>query len=303
MAGSSGSSMRSNAPHGRFMSEEPNSEGVIGATSGSGDSDGRIPEIGIGTYDVEPDACTNAVTTALEYGYRHVDTAEMYENQRAVGRALERADVDREEVFVATKVYSANLAYDDVIDHAQKSAELLGVDVIDLLYVHWPIRTYEADSTLAAFDELYDRGAIRHVGLSNFTADLLDEALGVLDAPLFAHQVECHPLCQQDRLRRYAREHGHYLVAYSPLAKGAVTEVPELVSIAKKYDATPAQISLAWLQAKSGVVPIPKSATPAHIRENYDALAIELDEKDIEHIDGIERTERMVDIPDAPWNA
>ena len=266
------------------------------------DESGHLPPIGIGTYQVRGEACTDAVVTALDYGYRHVDTAEMYDNQRAVGRALERADVDREEVFVATKIYSANLAYDDVIDHARKSAELLGVDVIDLLYVHWPIRTYEAESTLAAFDELYDRGVIRHVGLSNFTPELLEEALDVLDAPLCAHQIECHPLCQQERLREYAREHGHHLVAYSPLAKGQVADVPELVSIAKEYDATPAQISLAWLHTK-GTVPIPKSATPTHIQENYNALAIDLDEQDIERIDGIERNERLVDIPDAPWNA
>lgn len=264
---------------------------------------GQLPPIGIGTYDVEPDACTDAVVTALEYGYRHVDTAEMYDTEQAVGRAIERADVAREDVFVATKIYSANLAYDDVLEHARKSAELLGIDVIDLLYVHWPIRTYDAEATLAAFDELYDRGDIRHVGLSNFTPELLDEALDVLDAPLFAHQVECHPRCQQERLRKYAREHGHYLVAYSPVAKGTVTEVPELVAITKEYDATPAQISLAWLHAKANVVPIPKSVTPAHIRENYDALAIDLDEDAIERIDNIERTERVVDIPDAPWNS
>ena len=261
----------------------------------------RLPAIGIGTYGVEPAACARAVETALEAGYRHVDTAEMYENEAAVGRAIDSSAVDREDVFVATKVHSRHLAYGDVIEHARASARRLGVDVIDLLYVHWPIRTYDAEETLAAFDELYDRGEIRHVGVSNFTPELLREAIDVLDAPLFAHQVECHPLLAQPGLRRLARELDHTLVAYSPLAKGAVTDVPELVAIADEHDATPAQVALAWLRAK-GAVPIPKSTTPAHVRENLAALDLELDPAAVERIDGIDRTERQVDFSGAPWN-
>ena len=261
-----------------------------------------LPRIGIGTYDVPPDACERAVTTALDLGYRHVDTAEMYENEAAVGRALETADVDRENVWVATKVHSRNLAYEDVLEAARASRERLGVEVIDLLYVHWPIRAYDPVETLAAFDELYDRGEIRHVGLSNFTPSLLEGALEHLDAPLFAHQVECHPLLPQNELRRYAREHSHHLVAYSPLAKGAVTEVPELIEIAEAFDATPAQVALAWLLSKEELVAIPKSTSEAHIRENLEARRLEVDDRVIERIDGLERRERQVDFPHAPWN-
>lgn len=257
--------------------------------------------IGIGTYDVEPDTCTRTVTTALECGYRHVDTAEMYDTERAVGRALELADVDRE-TLVATKIHSRNLAYENVLDRASESRDKLGVDVIDLLYVHWPIRAYDPEETLSAMDELYDRETVRYVGVSNFTPALLEEAIDRLDAPLFAHQAECHPLLQQDDLRRYAREEGHYLVAYSPLAKGTVTEVPELREIAEEYDATAAQVALAWLQSKERVVPIPKSTSEAHIRENYEARNLELDEEAIQRIDNIERTRRLVDFPEAPWN-
>lgn len=261
-----------------------------------------LPRIGIGTYEVEPDPCTRAVRTALEYGYRHVDTAEMYDTERAVGRAIELADVDRDAVFVATKVHSRNLAPGDLIEAARASREKLGVDVIDLCYVHWPIRAYDPEGTLGAMDELHERGVIRHVGLSNFTPALLEEALEHLEAPLFAHQVECHPLLQQTALRRYAREDGHSLVAYSPLAKGRITAVPELREIAAEYDSTPAQVALAWLHDKERVVPIPKSTTPAHIRENYEAAQLELDAAAIERIDAIERTERVVDFPGAPWN-
>jgi len=261
-----------------------------------------LPNVGSGTHDTDHDATRACVTYALNAGYRHVDTAEMYETEAAVGDALAAADVDREDVFVATKVLPKNLGYDDVLERAEASAEKLGVDTIDLLYVHWPIRAYDPADTLAAFDDLHDRGLIRHVGLSNFTPGMLNDARDRLDAPVFAHEVECHPLFQQDALREYAREHDHYLVAYSPLAQGRVTEVPELVEIAEKHDATPAQVSLAWLLAEDHVAVIPKSTSETHIRENLAARDLSLDPEDVERIDAIDRSERQLDFPDAPWN-
>jgi len=262
----------------------------------------EIPDLGIGTYDTTSEVCTTSVETALNIGYRHVDTAEMYENEAAVGEALTSASVGRDDVFVATKIHSRNLGYDDVLEHARASCGRLGVDVLDLLYVHWPIRSYDPEETLSAFDELYDRGVIRHLGLSNFTRELLDEARRHLDAPISAHEVECHPLLQQEELREYAQKHDHHLVAYSPLAKGKVTEVPELVDIADKHGATAAQVSLAWLLSKENVVVIPKSTSEAHIRENYEAQHLTLDEGDIARIDAIDRTARQVDFDGAPWN-
>lgn len=283
------------------MTDDELSMGV-GTSLNSDDDAMNLPQIGIGTYDIDREPCTRAVTTALERGYRHVDTAEMYETEEAVGHALALSEVDTDEVFVATKIHSRNLGYEDVLNHARASREKLGIEIIDLLYVHWPIRAYSPEETLAAFDELYDEGMIRHIGLSNFTPSLLEEALDHLNAPLFAHQVECHPLLQQETLREYAREEGHYLVAYSPLAKGEVIDVPELVEIAEEYDASPAQVSLAWLSSKENVVPIPKSTSETHIRENFEARQLDLDEQTIERIDSIDRTKRMVDFPEAPWN-
>jgi len=263
---------------------------------------GLVPDIGIGTYEnTDPQVCAESVQTALDAGYRHVDTAEMYGNEAAVGEGIARADVDREDAFLATKIDSSNLAYDDVLESAASCLDRLGVDAVDLLYVHWPIRTYDPDGTLAAFDELYDRGLVRNVGLSNFTPAQLDEAIDRLDAPLAAHQVECHPLLQQDELRAHADEHGYRLVAYSPLAKGQVFEVPELVEIAEEHDATAAQVSLAWLLAKGAAV-IPKSSSPDHIRENLAARDLTLDEDELARIDDIERRERQVDFDAAPWN-
>jgi 2,5-diketo-D-gluconate reductase B len=152
-----------------------------------------LPELGLGTYDItDHEVCAESVETALEVGYRHVDTAEGYDNERAVGEGIATADVDREDVFLATKVSPDNLGHGDLQSHARASADRLGVGTLDLLYVHWPIRAYDPGATLSALDELYDEGLIRHVGLSNFLPGQLDEALDRLEAPLFAHQVECH---------------------------------------------------------------------------------------------------------------
>ena len=261
-----------------------------------------MPDVGLGTYgNVDPIECADSVETALNLGYRHVDTAEGYNNESAVGEGLEAADVDSEDVLVATKVSPSNLGFRDAVEHARASRERLRLEVVDLLYVHWPIGAYDPADTLAAFDDLRDEGVVRHVGLSNFTTDLLDEAIERLEAPLFAHQVECHPLLQQEALRAHAREHDYHLVAYSPLAKGEVTEVPELVEIAEKHDATAAQVALAWLRAK-GVAAIPKAASEAHIRENLASREVTLDDEDLERIDDIDREQRYVDHEEAPWH-
>jgi 2,5-diketo-D-gluconate reductase B len=262
-----------------------------------------IPPIGLGTFqNTDPDECETAVRTALDVGYRHVDTAEYYENEEAVGKGIAASSVPREEMFLATKVFREHNAHDEVLEHARGCLDRLGVESVDLFYVHWPLGDYDHEGTLAAFDQLYDEGLIRNVGLSNFRVDQLDEALDHLDVPLFAHQVEMHPMLPQRELVAYAQEHDHYLVAYSPIAKGDVASVPELQAVAEKHDATPHQVSLAWLIDQENVVAIPKATSEAHIRENLGALDIDLDDEDRERIDSIDRQERKVDFPAAPWN-
>ena len=204
-------------------------------------------------------------------------------------------------MFLATKVSPDNLAREDVLEHARASLDRLGVERVDLLYVHWPTGAYDPGETLPALDELHEAGLVRNVGLSNFTPDLLTEAVDRLDAPLYAHQVECHPLLPQDALRALADEHGHHLVAHSSLAKGQVTDVAALRAVADEHGATAAQVGLAWLRAK-GAVPIPKSGTPTHIEENLAAADLELTDDDVARIDAVERRERTVDFPEAPWN-
>ena len=262
----------------------------------------ELPSIGFGTYKLESGQCEESVQVALDAGYRHLDTAQGYGNEAAVGDGLAESSVDRDDVFVVTKVSTRNLAGDDVRETGRESAEKLGVETIDLLYVHWPIRTYDAAETLAAFDELVDDGVIRHVGLSNFTPEQLDEAGDLLDAPILAHQVEMHPFLPQEELHEYAIEHDHYLVAYCPIARGEVFDDETLTEIAGDHDATAAQVALAWLMAKDNVIPIPKATGADHIRENYGATTLDLTDEDIARIDGIEEERRLVDPDRAPWN-
>lgn len=264
-----------------------------------------LPPLGIGTWEnTDPEACANAVQTALDVGYRHVDTAEAYGNEEHVGEGLARAEVDREEFVLATKIHPAStgLSYDEVMETARGSLDRLGVEYLDVLYVHWPIGNYDAEETLAAFDELVDEGVTRNVGISNFEPAQVEEAIEVLDAPVFANQVEMHPLLQQEHLVSHAQEHDYALVAYSPLARGDVFGVPELVEIAEKHGVSEAQVSLAWLRSKENVVAIPKATSETHIRDNWASLDLELDDDDLAAIDAIEREDRHVDFDAAPWN-
>ncbi len=261
-----------------------------------------MPMLGLGTWkNSDPATCAESVATALEMGYRHIDTAQAYDNEAAVGDGIDRAAVDREDIFLATKIWIDNLAYDDVLETAKASLDRLGVDSVDLLYVHWPSRTYDAEDTLAAFNELYDRGKIDRIGVSNFQPEQVAEAIELSDAPIFANQVECHPLLQQADLREVCADHDIELVAYSPLARGAVFDVPEIEAIADDHGVSPAQISLAWLR-EEGVTAIPKATGEDHIRDNWASLSVDLTDDDLETIRGIDRTDRQVDPGFGPWN-
>ena len=263
-----------------------------------------MPMLGLGTYEMdEYDECVEAVRQALDVGYRHVDTAEGYDNEEAVGDAIAEADVDREDLFLATKVSPDDLDFDHVLTSAEESLDRLGVESADLLYVHWPLGEYEAEDTLDAFAELREEGMIDEIGVSNFTVDLLEEAIEVSEEPIFANQVEMHPLLPQTELQQFCAQDDVdvELVAYSPIARGDVSDVDALQDVAEKHDATPQQVSLAWLREKE-VTAIPKATSEDHLRENWLSLGVELDDEDMEKIDGIDERRRIVDPDEAPWN-
>jgi len=262
----------------------------------------EMPALGLGTWMLEePDSCEESVQTALDLGYRHVDTAQAYGNEGAVGAAIERSHVDREDVFLATKIWIDNLSHDAVIETAHESLEKLGVDTVDLLYVHWPAGEYEAESTLAAFDELHAEGVTDRVGVSNFEPDQLAEACELTEANIFANQFECHPLLPQAALREACADHDVHPVAYSPLARGEVVDHPVVSEIADEHGASPAQVALAWLR-DHGVAAIPKAEASAHIRDNWGSLTVDLADEDVAAIDAIDDEERMVDPDFGPWN-
>ncbi|WP_425498328.1 aldo/keto reductase [Halogeometricum salsisoli] len=260
-----------------------------------------MPMLGLGTWQNEdPEDCAKAVETALNTGYRHIDTAQAYDNEEHVGEGIENADVPREDVFLATKVWKANLAYDDVLSSTEESLEKLGVDSVDLLYIHWPAGEYDPEETFRALNELYDDGKIDRIGISNFEPENIEEAVEHSDAPIFANQVELHPLLQQEEIRSACEEHDIEVVAYSPLARGNVFDDDVLGEIADDHGVSAAQVSLAWLREK-GVTAIPKATGEDHIQDNWESLGVELDDEQIERIDEMDRNDRQVDPDFAPW--
>jgi 2,5-diketo-D-gluconate reductase B len=265
----------------------------------------EIPTLGLGTYrNTDPAECRNSVRTALDVGYRHVDTAEAYGNEEAVGEGIAAADVPREEVFLATKVLHPKFAdgyeHDDVVESARGCLDRLGVDRVDLLYgVHWPGGDYDPEETFTACADLHDEGVADRIGVCNLTPDLLEEARDASDVSIDALQVEMHPLLPQADLRDYCDAHDITLVAYAPLGYGAVFEDPEIQEIAEKHGVSEAQVSLAWLREK-GVAAIPKASTDDHLRDNWASLDLELDDEDLAAIDAIEREDRQYDPDYAP---
>lgn len=259
-------------------------------------------ELGFGTFrNTDPKECTNSVKSALTVGYRHIDTAQRYENEEYVGEALKQSNVNRKEVLLATKLWPGNLAPKKVRPSTEQSLERLSVDYIDLLYVHWPAIDYDAEGTLSAFAELQDEGLIEHIAVSNFTIKLLEEAQDVTDVEIFANQVELHPRLQQEELRKYCSSKDMYIVAYSPLAKGDVFDIPEINDIAKKHNASEAQITLAWLHSIDQVIPIPKATSKSHIMDNYKSINLKLDRDDIDKIEAISDEHRYADRDWVDW--
>ncbi|MFC6975613.1 aldo/keto reductase [Halomicroarcula sp. GCM10025709] len=249
-----------------------------------------LPPVGLGTMGLSD---PSTVTTAIDLGYRHLDTAQIYENEGIVGEGIAAASIDRSELLVATKLWTDRLAGDDVRRGTEASLDRLGLDRVDLLYVHRPRDDYAPDETLPALDAVRADGLTAHVGLSNFEPAQLETAREHLDAPIAAHQVEFHPFFARQALLDDAQAHGYPLVAYSPLAGGAVFEDPTITEIAADHDTTPAAVSLAWVLSHDNVVTIPKASSPTHLRANREAAALELDAAEIDRIDAIDREEEL----------
>jgi diketogulonate reductase-like aldo/keto reductase len=262
-----------------------------------------VPTIAIGVFEVDPGETEETVADALAAGYRHVDTAVAYGNEEEVGRALARSGVDRDDVWVTTKVWIEDFAPRDLRASAEASLRRLGIERIDLLLLHWPPQ--DGDQLAPALEELQrlrSDGLIRELGVSNFPAYMLREAIAI--APeLFADQVEYHAKLSQQEIREVAEEADLLVEAYAPLGGSAsdMVEEPVLKEIAAAHDATPAQVAIAWLAHQERVVVLPRSTNPDRRRENLAALELDLTPEETGRIDELsERRERNFDPPFAP---
>lgn len=260
-----------------------------------------VPALGFGTFQLEGGDCRNAVSKALEIGYRHVDTARMYGNETEVGKGIRESSVDREDIFLTSKIWRDHLEADDLIRELQNSLRELQTDYLDLLLIHWPNPDIPLSSTLDAMLKMKEKGYIRHLGVSNFPSALLKQA--VEQAPVLCDQVEYHPLLSQDALLAAAGEHDLMLTAYSPLAQGEVASNSELEAIGKPYGKSATQVGLRWLLEQPQVVAIPRSSKPEHIQQNFEVFDFELSVQDKERIDRLPKDQRQINPGFAPeWD-
>ena len=260
-----------------------------------------IPAIGFGTWRLSGRDCSDGVADALAAGYRHVDTASMYGNEREVGSGMRASGVDRGDVWLTTKVWPEDLSPDRVRASLERSLRALGTDYVDLYVIHWPNPRIPLAATLEAMTELRDQGRTREIGVSNFTSAQFREAIDL--APVIVNQVEYHVYLDQSAVLEVCRERGAELCAYRPLGKGQVTSDPVIAEIAAAHGATPAQVALAWLIGQEGVSAVPKASSPERRRENLGALRLELSADERRRIDALPKDRRHVETTWSPdWD-
>jgi 2,5-diketo-D-gluconate reductase B len=263
----------------------------------------RMPKLGLGTFRMKSDACREAVERALSLGYRHVDTAEMYGNESEVGAAIAGARLPRGDIHLTTKVWWDHLAPDAIRAALEASLTKLQTDHVDLYLIHWPSPDMDLPAALAALVRLQEEGLARAIGVSNFPVALLKRAVEEIGAPVAVNQVEYHVLLGQSAVLDYASAHEVAVIAYCPLAQGKLAEHEELAVIARKHDATPAQVALKWLLDQPGVAAIPKAARRESQVANLEAMKLVLDDADRAAIAALPKTQRMVNPGFAPaWD-
>ena len=263
----------------------------------------KIPRLGLGTFRMQGDTCQSAVESALSLGYRHIDTAEMYGNEEAIGAAIAAAGIPRRDLHVTTKVWHSNLAPDAIRRAFDTSLKKLRLDQVDLYLVHWPSPDMDLRAVFDALIRLKAEGRIRAIGVANFTVALLRKAIEDLGVPIACNQVEYHVFLDQSRLRTYLAGKGIPLVAYCPLAQGKVADSPELAAIARRHGASPAQVALKWLLDQPGVAAIPKAGRRESQQANLDALKLVLTDADRSAIAALPKGRRLVNPGFAPaWD-
>ena len=256
-------------------------------------ADIQIPQLGFGVFQIEPEDTVEAVTRALEIGYRHIDTAEMYGNEREVGEAVRASGLNRDDVFVTSKLNNGAHRPDDARRAFDGTLSALAFDHVDLFLIHWPLPTlYDGDfvSTWQVLEEFKADGRARSIGTSNFQVEHLDRLAAETEVVPAVNQIELHPYFQNREVAAYGEEHGIVTEAWSPIAQGDVLDDPEIGAGAEKLGRTPAQVVLRW-HIQHGYIVFPKSVTTERIRENFELFDFELDADDMSRIDSLDRGE------------
>ncbi|MFD2246958.1 aldo/keto reductase [Pontibacter ruber] len=262
-----------------------------------------IPALGLGTFQL-PDAVAQEITAAaLSEGYRHIDTAQIYQNEAGVGTAIKNASIDREKIFLTTKVFRENLHKKDFLPSVEESLRKLKTDHVDLLLIHWPNRNVPVAEYMEQLMEAQHKGYTKYIGVSNHTTALLDQVLAT-GADIITNQVEYHPLINQNKLHTYLREKGISLTAYSPIAQGKVLGNPTLKAIGEKYGKSEVQVSLRWLVQQNNVMAIPRTSKAERLRDNINLFDFELTADEVKAIDQLKQDNiRVVNPSFAPdWD-
>lgn len=264
-----------------------------------------IPKIGFGTFRLKGQEVIDAVKSALELGYRHIDTAQMYKNEAEIGQAIRESGVNRDDLFITTKVWFDRLKGNDLINSLEESVSKLGVEQVDLALIHWPSPDDEVPMTeyISALDQARQRGLTRSIGISNFTMAQVDEALSAPGGDqIVTNQIEVHPYLANRKLAQHCQNKGLQVTGYMPLAVGKVMEDPVLQEIAKTHNVTPAEIALAWVASRDIVV-IPSSTKPKHQKANLEAMNLKLGSKELAQIDKLDSGDRIANPDFAPvWD-
>ena len=263
----------------------------------------RLPRLGLGTYRMQGDVCRAAVESALALGYRHIDTAEMYGNEDAIGAAIASSGVPRSELHVTTKVWNENLAPDAMRRAFDTSLKKLRLDVVDLYLVHWPKPGMHLPFMFETLMKLKEEGRTRAIGVANFNIALLKTVVEELKAPIACNQIEYHVMLDQSKVKKYMDSKSIPLVAYCPLAQGRAATDETLIAIGRKHNASGAQVALKWLLDQDGVAAIPKASRAESQQANLDALKVKLDDEDRKTIAALPKDKRCVNPGFAPaWD-
>jgi diketogulonate reductase-like aldo/keto reductase len=252
----------------------------------------KIPSLGLGTWQLQGSRCIRAVRYAIEVGYRHIDTAAIYQNHEEVGKGIYDAEVERQDLFITSKVWRDDLKFQQTIDACHRALDELELDYLDLYLIHWPNKSLPVQETLEAMQELKEKGLIKAIGVSNFTTEHIKSAQKA-GVEIVNNQVEYHPSLNQEELLAFCEKEDILLTAYSPLARGDDLELEVIQELAQKYEKSPAQVVLNWLISK-GIVAIPKASTKEHIQSNWETLSWELELADVERIDGLNSNTRLI---------